>query len=92
MSNIHRLPTRFGQGHADAIAFFQDTLLPLLIDNKISTLVLRGIAADGAELEFTMIDVSGGRDLNMRTLAQLTEASFDWVDEMSAVAKGEWKP
>ena len=37
--NIMRLPTRFGQGHTDAIAFFQDELLPRLRNHEIDLFV-----------------------------------------------------
>jgi hypothetical protein len=30
MSDITRLPTKYGQGHADAIGYVQDVLLPAL--------------------------------------------------------------
>lgn len=79
---ITRLPTRFGQKHADAIAFFQDVVLPALIENRLSTLVLRGVLDDGNEVHFTLMDMTNDRTWNTRTLGLLTEASVEYAQEM----------
>ena len=84
MSEVTRLPTKFGQGHADSIGFFQDVLLPALIENRIVTLAVRGILDNGDELHFTMNDVSGERQWNLRALGQIAELQIDWTKTMQA--------
>lgn len=71
---LTRLPTKFGQGHSESIGYFQDEILPMLIENKIVCLTLRGFGDDGTELHFTMLDASGDRAHNLRMLGMLTEA------------------
>lgn len=53
MEGVTRLPTKFGQGHADAIGFFQDEVLPPLIENKVVCIAVRGILSNGDEIQFT---------------------------------------
>lgn len=79
---ITRLPTKFGQGHSDAIGFFQDVILPLLIENKIVCLGLRGFADDGTELNYTMIDCSGERMNNARLLGLVTELQHQLASDL----------
>jgi hypothetical protein len=81
---ITRLPTKFGQGHTDAIAFFQDTVLPPLIENKIVCLAVRGFRDDGTEIHFTMVDNSGERKHNARLLGLVAELQAELVAELSA--------
>ena len=83
MAELTRLPTKFGQGHADAIAFFQDKVLPPLIENKIVCLTLRGFCSDGTELAFTMIDVSGKREHNIRLLGLIAELQSELVSDLN---------
>lgn len=61
MTNIPRLPTKFGQDHADAIGFMQDEVLTRLISNKLVTLAVIGLTDEGDEICFRMSDVSGER-------------------------------
>lgn len=70
---VIRLPTKFGQGHSDAIGFFQDEVLPRLIENKIICIAVRGLLDDGDELHFTMTDCSGERKHNSRLLGLVAE-------------------
>ena len=83
--DVPRLPTKFGQGHADAIAFFQDKVLPPLISNKIACLAVRGFHDDGTELHFTMTDTSGKREHNVRLLGLIAELQSFLVAEMPAL-------
>ncbi len=83
---ITRLPTKFGQGHTDAIGFFQDTVLPPLIENKIVCLAVRGFRDDGTEIHFTMVDSSGERKHNPRLLGLIVELQAELVAELSASA------
>lgn len=82
MVEITRLPTKFGQGHTEAIAFFQDTILPPLIENKIVCLAVRGIRDDGTELHFTMTDISGKREHNVRLIGLLAELQSILISEL----------
>ena len=85
MTAIRMLPTKFGQGHSDAIAFFQDEILPPLIANKIICLAVRGVKDDGTELHFTMTDVSGLREHNTRLLGLIAELQSAIVSELSEI-------
>jgi hypothetical protein len=85
LADVTRLPTKFGQGHTDAIAFFQDEVLPPLISNKIVCLAVRGFREDGTELHFTMTDVSGARERNTRLLGLIAELQSMLVAELSAI-------
>jgi hypothetical protein len=87
VADVTRLPTKFGQGHTDAIAFFQDELLPSLIENKIMCLAVRGYREDGEELHFTMTDVSGLREHNTRLLGLITELQAELVCDLSATPR-----
>lgn len=80
---ITRLPTKFGEGHTAAIAFFQDEILPPLIDNKIVCLAVRGLKEDGSELHFTMTDVSGAREHNVKLLGLVTELQSLLISELT---------
>jgi len=86
MTNVPRLPTKFGQGHTDSIAFFQDEVLPSLINNKIVCLALRGFLEDGTELDFTIVDGAGGRGNNTRLLGQIVELQSILMAELRAQA------
>lgn len=79
---LTRLPTKFGQGHSDAIAFVQDVILPPLIKNKIVCLVVRGLLDDGDEIDLTMLDVSGERRHNSRLLGLITELQTELARAM----------
>ena len=83
---ITRLPTKYGQGHADAIGFFQDEVLPQLIENKIVCLAVRGILANGDELQFTMVDCSGERSHNTRLLGLIAELQGELGRDLSPTA------
>lgn len=80
---ITRIPTRFGQGHSDAIGFFQDEVLPPLIENKVVCIVVRGILENGDELQFTMVDCSGERKHNTRLLGLVCELQSELVRELA---------
>lgn len=80
---ITRLPTKFGQGHADAIGFFQDEVLPPLIANKVTCIVVRGILENGDELDFTMVDCSGERAHNTRMLGLVAELQAHLAADLS---------
>jgi hypothetical protein len=82
MSSVTRLPTRYGQGHTDSIRFFQDDLLPLLIENKVTCLALRGFTDDGIEIQFTLIDTSGERKHNLRMLGMVAELQVDLSNDI----------
>lgn len=84
MSEVTRLPTKFGQGHADAIGFIQDEVLARIISNKMVTLAIIGITDDGDEICFRMSDVSGERMWNLRTLGMLAELQTEWANDMLA--------
>lgn len=83
MAEVTRLPTKFGQGHADAIGFFQDEVLPPLIENKVICLAVRGILENGDELQFTMTDCSGERVHNTRLLGLLTELQIALAQDLA---------
>ena len=85
MVDIARLPTKFGAGHSEAISFFQDEILPPLIENKIVCLVVRGFHEDGTEFHFTLTDISGKREHNLRLLGLLTELQSVLVSDLSQV-------
>jgi hypothetical protein len=76
MSDITRLPTKFGQGHADAIGYVQDVLLPALIENKIAALVIRAVCDDGTELDYT-VHAIGNRRPALQMIGLLAEAQAD---------------
>ena len=84
MADVTRIPTRFGQGHSDGIAFLQDEVLARFIKNEVVTLVVLGLTADGDELRFQMNDVSGARLWNQRTAGLLAEVQTDWINDMRA--------
>lgn len=85
---ITRLPTKFGQGHTDAIAFFQDKIMPPLIDNKITCLAVRGILDNGDELHFTMHDCSGARRDNTRLLGLIAELQMELGQNLVPLEEG----
>jgi hypothetical protein len=83
VGEVTRLPTKYGAGHSEAIAFVQDEILPPLIANKIVCLAVRGFYDDGTELHFTMIDISGKREHNVRLLGLITELQSEIVSQLS---------
>ena len=82
MADITRLPTKFGAGHTEAIDFFQNIILPPLIENKIVCLAVRGFLDDGTEIHFTMTDVSGERQHNVRLVGLIAELQSLLVSEL----------
>ena len=82
---ITRLPTKFGQGHSDAIAFFQDDILPPLIGNKVVCIAVRGILDNGDEIQFTMVDCSGERKHNTRLLGLIAELQAELAHDLTPV-------
>lgn len=83
MSEITRLPTKFGAGHSEAIGFFQDEIMPALIANEIAVIIVRGVKQNGDEIEYTMVDCSGERSYNLRMLGQIAEAQTNLVRDLS---------
>lgn len=82
MGDIPRIPTRFGQGHADGIGFLQDEVLARFIKNELVTLVVIGLTTDGDEIRFLMNDVSGAVAANQRTLGLIADIQQEWRDDM----------
>lgn len=82
-SMITRLPTKFGQGHSDAIGFFQDEVLPPLIENKVVCIAVRGILDNGDELQFSMVDCSGERKHNTRLLGLIAELQAELARDLA---------
>ena len=80
---ITRLPTKYGQGHSDAIGFFQDEVLPPLIENKVVCIAVRGLLDNGSELQFTMVDCSGERSHNTRLLGLLAELQVELANNLT---------
>lgn len=85
MTALTRLPTKFGQGHSDAIGFFQDEVLPQLIANKIVCIAVRGLLESGEELHFTMLDVSGERMHNTRLLGLIAELQAKMIANVNSL-------
>jgi len=81
--SVTRLPTKFGQGHTDGIAFFQDVVLQNFIENKFTCLVLRGLLDNGDEVQFTMTDDTGKRSENTRLLGLIAELQAELVRELA---------
>lgn len=80
---ITRLPTKFGQGHADDIGFFQEEVIPPLIANEVVCIAVRGILSNGDELQFTMVDCSGERMHNTRLLGLIVELQAELARDLA---------
>jgi hypothetical protein len=80
---VTRLPTKYGQGHADAIGYVQDALLPAIIENKIAALVIRAVCDDGTEFDYT-VHAIGDRRPALQMIGLLAEAQADILARLSA--------
>jgi hypothetical protein len=94
VSEITRLPTKFGQAHSDTIAALQK-LTQDVIDNKVDCLVIRGLSRDEStdgEIGLNVMATgSESRGLNLMLLGLLEEAKADLVQDMMAIEEG-WEP